>query len=295
MTSGIALRLTTAALITFMSACVHAVSDQASLGQIIFWRSAIALIPITGYMLLRGEFLTGIRTQDPRAHISRSILGSLAMACSFLSLAYLPIANATALAYLVPILSLPAAAILLGERLTRPVILGTALGFAGVIMMLADTLTAPDFTTKALIGFAAGIGYALTMTFLRIHIKRMTESETPAAIAFYFALVSGLIGFATFPLGWAEVDTSGLVALIGAGLFGGLAHIAATESIARAPVAVLAPYDYTGMIWALGLDMILFAHLPGTWALAGVLAITTGATLAVLAPSRKSKRQEFAD
>ncbi len=286
MTSGIALRLATAALITFMSACVHAVSNQATLGQIIFWRSAVALVPITGYMILRGEFLSGLRTRNPRAHVSRSLLGSLAMACSFLSLAYLPVANATALAYLVPILSLPAAALLLGERLTPPVILGTALGFAGVIMMLAETLTAPDFATTALIGFGAGIGYALTMTFLRIHIKRMTETETPAAIAFWFALVSGLIGLATLPLGWGAVDMPGHFALIGAGLFGGLAHIAATESIARAPVAALAPYDYTGMIWALALDALILAQLPGPWALSGILAITAGALIAVLDPRR---------
>ena len=284
--AGIALRLSAAALITFMSACVHAAAEVASIGQIIFWRSAIALIPIVAYMMLRGELRAGLKTRNPRAHLSRSLFGCLTMVFSFVSLAYLPVANATALAYLVPILSLPAAAILLGERMTGPVLIASALGFGGVAAMLAESLAAPDASITTLIGIGAGLAYALTMAVLRVHIRRMTATETPASIAFYFALTCTVMGALSLPFGWPQPDAQTYLALIGAGIFGGIGHVVSTEAAARAPVSTLAPFDYTGMVWALGLDALLFSHVPGLWSLIGVVAITGAGLLAILSGRR---------
>ena len=286
--AGIGLRLTAAALVALMSACVHGAAAHASIGQIIFWRSAVALIPIVAYMVLRGELLSGLKTRNPRAHLTRSLFGFVTMVFSFVSLAYLPVANATALAYLVPILSLPAAAILLGERLSVSVIVASTLGFGGVVAMLAETLAAPETSTTALIGVGAGLAYAGTMALLRVHIRRMTETETPASIAFYFALTCSALGALSFPFGWPQPDAQTYLALIGAGIFGGVGHIVSTEASARAPVSTLAPFDYTGMIWALGLDALLFSHLPGIWSFVGVVAITLAGAIALSAPVERS-------
>lgn len=73
--SGIGLRLLAAFLKTAMSALVREVSDKATLGQIIFWRSSVALIPICIYMAIRGPFPAAIHTRHPRLHILRGVLG----------------------------------------------------------------------------------------------------------------------------------------------------------------------------------------------------------------------------
>lgn len=284
---GIGLRLLAAFLITAMSALVREVSDKATLGQIIFWRSAVALIPICIYMAIRGYFPAAIHTRRPGLHILRGTLGVTAMGLSFISLAYLPVAHAEALGFLGPVLVLPAAALFLRETISARLILAVALGFAGVIAMLWEGLTMPG--KGAMIGVAAGLGFAGLTAIVRVQVKAMTRTERPATIAFYFAVISAVVGLATLPFGWERTDLYTLSVLVGVGLLGGLAHIAATEAVARAPVSVLAPFDFTGLVWAVIFDFLLFSTLPGRPGWVGIIAITL-AGLMVMAPPRRQPR-----
>lgn len=134
--AGAGLRLLAVFLVTCMSALIHAVGEAAALGQIIFWRSGVALVPILLYMAASGDFPSGLRTRRPGGHVMRSLFGAFSMGCSFLSLIYLPVANASALGYLAPVLTLPLAALLLGERLTPRLLLAVAAGFAGAMAFL---------------------------------------------------------------------------------------------------------------------------------------------------------------
>ncbi len=282
--SALWLRLLAVFLITAMSAVIHAVGDQAALWQVIFWRSAIALIPIVLYALWQGRGRGGLRaqlgTRNPTGHLIRSLFGAFSMLCSFVSLIYLPMANAQALAYLAPVLTLPLAVFLLGERLSRWVICGAILGLAGACAFLWDATEAPG--QGALIGVLAGLGYAVTMAFVRVHVKTLTKNDSAAAIAFYFALTCSVLGLATLPFGWMALTVEGQMMLIAAGLLGGLAHIASTEAVARSSVSSLAALDYTGLVWAMGFDQLLFAHWPTPLSWAGIVAILAAATMGFL-------------
>lgn len=282
--SGIGLRLLAAFLITAMSALIREASDKATLGQIIFWRSAIAIIPICIYMAIRGDFPGALRTRRPGAHLLRGILGAAAMALSFISLAYLPVAYAEALGFLGPVLTLPIAAFFLKERISFWLITAVALGFAGVVAILWQGMTMPG--DGALIGIAAGLGFAGLVAVYRVYVKTMTRTESPATISFYFALFTTFVGLATIPFGWNQLDLYATAVLIGAGLLGGLAHIAATESVARAPVSVLAPFEFTGLVWAVIFDFVLFSTLPGVPGWIGIIAITLAGLMVVIPPER---------
>ncbi len=274
---GVGLRLAAAFLMTAMSAAVHGAAAVAPIGQIMFWRSVLALVPILLYMAARRELPGALRTRRPGLHVTRSLLGAFSMGMSFLSLATLPVANAQALSYLAPVLVLPLAAVMLREDIGATVLAAVAVGFAGVIALLWDALAIPG--EGALIGVGAGLAYAFTMAFVRVHTKRMMTTESASTIAFFFAIVSAAVGLATLPFGWASLTWPQFGWLALAGLLGGIGHIAANEAIARAPVSALAPFDFTGLIWALGFDLVLFAGLPGPLGLAGVFAITAAALL----------------
>ncbi|MEP5728977.1 MAG: DMT family transporter [Sulfitobacter sp.] len=280
---GVGLRLLAAFLMTAMSAAVHGAADSVPIGQIMFWRSALALLPICLYMMWLKEFPKGLRTKRPGLHITRSLFGAFSMAMSFLSLAYLPVANAQALAYLAPVLVLPMAAIMLKEAMTRAVLIAVLFGFSGVLLMLWEAFELPG--EGALIGVAAGLAYALTMAFVRVHTKTMTLTESSSSIAFYFAVVSALVGLATVPFGWVTLNATLFGWLALAGLIGGAGHIVANEAVARAPVSALAPFDFTGLIWALGFDLILFSVVPGILGFIGVFAITAAALIVTFAKS----------
>ncbi|MDP3341068.1 DMT family transporter [Frigidibacter sp.] len=278
--AGILLRVAAAGLMVAMSACVKMAAAQVELGQVIFWRSAVSLLPIVVFLALRHDFPGGLRTSRPRAHLLRSGLGFVTMVCSFVSFKYLSLANATALSFLVPLITLPLAGLMLRERITPRILLCVGLGFVGVLVLLGPDLSAPGADSGFLLGVAGGLGYALSMSVLRIFIKRMTVTETSSAIAFYFGLTCAGIALTSLPFGWTMPEAETWAYLIGAGLLGGVGHIAATEAIARAPVSLLGPFEYTALIWAMLLDIALFAAFPQTLAVLGGGIIIVAAILA---------------
>lgn len=275
--AGIALRLLATLLFSLMSLSVRVASVEAPVGQIVFWRSCIALVPILAYLALRGQLRDGLKTGNPIAHVKRSLYGAAAMFFSFLSIAHLPLALATALSFLAPLVVVPIAVLLLGERPGWLVAGATLLGFFGVGLMLWPAMSGPAMATGTLIGVGAGLACAATTAFAKTEIKRLTATEKPAAIAFYFALLCAACGLATWPFGWANVGATAWLALLASGLFGGLAHIAMTEAVARAPISTLAPFEYTAMLWALLFDLAVFALWPEPLSLAGAFFIVVAA------------------
>jgi drug/metabolite transporter (DMT)-like permease len=151
--------------------------------------------------------------------------------------------------------------------------------------MLAGAMEAPR--RGAIISVAAGLGFAATMTFARVHFKWMTATERTASIAFWFVAVGAVIGLATWPFGWVETPSPAAAPLAGAGISGGLGHIAAPEAIARAPVSVLAPFKFIGLIWALDFDVLPFDAAPGPWGLVGVAAIAAAALIVTFGGVRR--------
>jgi drug/metabolite transporter (DMT)-like permease len=281
--AGILLRLAATLLFTLMSVSVRLASVEAPVGQIVFWRSAVALLPIVLYLWWRGQLRHGLKTNRPMGHLKRSALGCASMFFSFLSLTHLPVALATALAFLAPLLVVPFAILWLGEKPGAIVIGATVAGFLGVGLMLWPALSGPALAVGALIGVVAGLANAGTTALAKIEIKRLTATETPAAIAFYFAVVCSVGGLLTLPFGWVAATPAALAALIAAGLFGGLAHIAMTEAIARAPASTLAPFEYTAMIWAVVFDILIFALWPTAFGLGGALLIVAAAAVVAFA------------
>ena len=284
---GIALRILSGLLFAGMVVCVKAVGDAAPLGQIVFFRSAVALIPLVIFLRLRGEFPAGLRTRRPFGHIARCLLGGAAMFTSFATLRLLPVAEATMLGYLSPVMQVALAAVLLREMVGPRRWLGVALGLAG-----AAALTAPGLgggEARAL-GVALGLLTAALTAGALIQVRRLSVlGEGAGAIAFYFALVSALLGLATLPLGWALPDAPTLAALVGAGLFGGAAHIAMTLSFRHAEASVLAPFEYLTLIWAALAGLAVFAETPSpAFALAAPLVVA-GAVVASGGALRRSR------
>ena len=78
----------------------------------------------------------------------------------------------------------------------------------------------------------------------------------------YFSLICAVAGLCTLPFGWLMPTWPELAALIAIGIFGGLAHIFLTESYRLAEASLVAPFDYTSMLWALVLGYLVFSELP---------------------------------
>ena len=134
---GIALKVASTLVFTAMSTLIKLVSDRYPVGEIVFFRSSLALIPVAAWVGWR-EFPFIFRTTRFPGHVVRSVAGSASMFCSFSALSLLPIADATAISYASPLLTVIFAVILLHEKVHAYRWSAVAVGLFGVLVILSD-------------------------------------------------------------------------------------------------------------------------------------------------------------
>ncbi|MBM7068816.1 DMT family transporter [Actibacterium sp. 188UL27-1] len=261
-TSGITLRIGATFFFTLMVICAKLLADTVPVGQVVFFRSAVALIPLIGFLIWTREFPQGLRTRRPMAHVLRCMLGCTALFASFASLKYLPLADATIIGYLAPLVSVVLARLVLGEDVPPARWLAVTVGFLGILVLVIPQLNDVDLDRAYLIGAALALTMALFTAGAKIQIRSLALTENAGAIAFYFALTCALAGLATASFGWIRPDGYQLALLIGAGMAGGIAHIMMTLALQRAEVSKLAPFEYLALLFAIIADVAVFGLAP---------------------------------
>ncbi|WP_111412265.1 DMT family transporter [Billgrantia lactosivorans] len=280
-TAGILLRLLSGLLFAAMLVSIKAVSSEVPVGQAVFFRSAFALLPIVVFLAARGEFPAGLATRRPAGHLLRSGLGATAMFASFASLALLPVAEATLLMQLTPVLMAFGGVALLGESFTPQRGAAMLLAVSGIAVLILPSLEAGTSSVR-FEGYLLGLLAALLSAGALLTVRRISRTETAASIAFYFVLISTLAGLATLPWGWTALTWAELWLLILSGLFGGAAHIAMTLALRYAEASRLAPFEYVAMIWPVLADLLIFGLPLSSGFLLALPLILGGAGLAAL-------------
>ena len=278
---GIALRLLSGLLFAGMAVCVKAASDAVPLGQIVFFRSAFALIPLVAFLAWRRELPGGLRTGRPWGHLVRSAFGAAAMFTSFAAVARLPLSEAALIAYLSPVFTAIAAAAVLSERLTVWRIAGLVLGFGGVVALVWPDLGG-GATGGRLAGYAFGIATAALTACALLMVRSLARTENAGAIAFYFVVASMIGGLMTLPWGWAVPSLPTLALLVLCGLFGGAAHIAMTLAFRHAEASRLAPFEYVALLWTALADLAIFGLALSPALLLALPLVLGGAALAAM-------------
>ncbi len=282
---AIGFKLMSALLFAAMSALIRQLSDVTPVGQMVFFRSACAIPPVLLIYALRGELASALYTRRPFGQIGRGAMSVAGMFTNFAALARLPLADATAIQFVSPLFTVALAALILKERVRLFRWSAVVVGFIGVLVMLVPNFDPAHYAGGA--GSVAAIGslFAITSSFSNagtvIQTRRLTQSETTSSIVFYFSLICALAGAVTLPFAWHTPTRFELISLISTGVFGGIAHIFLTESYRHATASVIAPFDYTSMLWALLLGYWVFGELPGVLVYVGA-AIVAGAGLAVI-------------
>ena len=283
---AIGYKLISALLFAAMSALVRQLGDVAPVGQMVFFRSAFAILPVVVIYALRGELMSAVRTGRPFGQLGRGLLSVGGMFTNFSALTRLPLADATAISFASPLITVALAAIILKERVRIYRWSAVLVGFAGVIVMLIPHFDVGPYAlagaaTAATVGSVLALISAFCNAGTVIQTRRLTQSETTSSIVFYFSLVCAIAGALTLPFAWHSPSGSELTKLIALGILGGIAHIFLTESYRHAAASVVAPFDYTSMLWALLLGYWLFGELPDVLVYFGG-AIVAGAGLFVI-------------
>lgn len=290
---GIALKVASTLVFTAMATLIKLVSSRYPVGELVFFRSFFALLPVFVWVAWRDHtgraIIDVFRTERLGSHVIRSIAGASGMFLGFTALAILPIADATAIGYAAPLMTVVFAVLILGEKVHVFRWSAVVIGLCGVLIMLSDFFGPESSGNErsffgALVAVAAAVVSALAATYTR----SLTRYESAATIVVYFSALTALIGLATLPLGWfwpaaawAWPDPIDAVALVAAGICGGVAQVFLTQSYRFGDASTIAPFDYTSMIWVLIVSLVVFGTWPSPTILVGT-AIVISAGLFVI-------------
>ena len=277
---AVLLKVTSVALFTGMSAIVKVVSETVPAGEAVFFRSLLALPVIVIWIWQRGDLSEALIPKNIMGHVWRGLFGTAAMACNFAALGLLPLPEVTAIGYAAPIFTVILAVLLLGERIRFIRISAVVLGLVGVLIVAWPrlSLSADELTAGAQLGALLVLASCVLRAFVQIHIRTLVKTEHTAAIVFYFSLTSATLSLFTIPFGWVMPDPMTLLLLCLTGIIGGIAQILVTSAYRFGAASMLAPYDYSSMLFAILLGYVFFAELPTMMMLAGAaLVISAGA------------------
>jgi drug/metabolite transporter (DMT)-like permease len=260
---GVGLRLLAIFFLASMTALVKLAETRgATLFETMFWRQFCA-IPVVLAFVGMGPGLRSLRTTRFGAHLGRSATGLVGMVFTFGSVLLLPLAEAQTLQFTVPIFATILGALVLGERTGWQRWSAVMVGFAGVIVVAQPAAGAH----VSVFGTAVGLTAALFVAIIAILLRQLGRTEPAGTTVFYFSALScpplGLL----YAFQLKSHDAPTWAVLVAIGLVGGMGQIALTASLRHAPVGVVVPMDYSGLVWATLYGWLIFGVLPSamTW------------------------------
>ncbi len=281
--TGIALKFASTALFAGMAACAKYLSSTYPVGQIVFFRSAFAFLPVIIVVLQSEAGFRLLRTGRPLGHILRSLAGTSGMFAGFAALSLLPLAEATALSFAAPLFTVGLAIAVLGERVGPWRWAASLVGFAGVVLVAQPlSLFGSAVSAFPLSGVGLGLLGAFLAALAATYTRYLARAEHPITIVFYFTLGSTVASALTLPFAAVAPDAPDLLLLAIMGILGGLAQILLTNSYRFADASTLAPIDYTQMIWAGTLGYLIFGDVPTAMTLVGAFVIACAGTFIVI-------------
>jgi drug/metabolite transporter (DMT)-like permease len=236
-----------------------------SVGQILLFRSVAALVILTPVIVRLGPapFRAAPR---PWLQLGRVVFGVSEVACFYLAVSVLPLADAMTYYLAGPIYVTVLAAVLLKERVGWRRWSAILVGFGGVVVTLQPSFG--SFGWPALVAFIGSVLFAFLMIMTRS--LRGTSDTVMVASQMFGSLVLGLVWapFDWVPMSFRDMILTGLVGCVGmAALFG------VNRSLKVAPASIVVPYQYTIIVWAIVFGYLVFGDVPGPATLVGAAII----------------------
>lgn len=193
------------------------------------------------------------------------------MCCAFYAVSRMPLSTLSAVTFTMPLFVTVMSYPLLKERVGWHRGGATVAGFIGVFIMLGPQLM--GFHPVYLIALASAVCFALAA----IALRQLGDTESPLTTFLYFTLICMVLAGIPLPWVWQTPDALGWLCLIGAGIVGGLAQYFLVKAYSLAPASIVAPFEYTRLLWASLIALVVWAEVPSLRVLLGaVLVIGAG-------------------
>lgn len=233
--------------------------------QVLFLRSLFGIVFLSASTIFTDERIS-LKVDRPWLLATRTGINILSWVLFFYGLKYLPLATAVALFFSFPLFLAIISVPLLGETVGMRRILAIIVGFIGVLLI---TNPVAGFSIPALLMLGAALGWAIVAGLTRI----LGEKENTSTLLFY--TLAGFVFILLVPQYWIwdTVKLDDYLLITGVAFFGVIAQFAVTKAYTIASPSLIAPFEYTALIWSAGLGYLVWNDIPDAYAISGAVMI----------------------
>lgn len=235
--------------------------------QVTFLRGAASLPFVLVWVLASA----GPRSLIPRRwglHLLRGVLGMVMIGCFVFALRDLPLSTAYSIYFVAPLIIAALSVPLLGERVGPRRWVAIGIGLLGVVVVLRPGVDG-FISIPGLMVLVAATAYAIAA----ITVSLLTRTDTSQSMVVWFlvimALGAGLLAWSD----WVPMRLADAPLVAGMGLAGALGQIALTRAFQLGEASMIAPLEYTGLVWVIGWDLLFWQQLPDAWTWSGAAII----------------------
>ncbi|MFT0531562.1 DMT family transporter [Castellaniella hirudinis] len=282
--AGIAFILIGVLSLTFSDAFAKWLTAHYPPIQILFLRALIAL-PFVTAMVTAIAGQQALRTRYWHIHLLRGAINIAAAVCFYLGLMSLQLAENTAVAFAAPLFVTLLSVLVLKETVDRHRWAAVLVGFLGVLLIVRPGLD--SFQPAALFPLTTALLYGAMM----MSARAIGPDEGMLTTTLYIVVGQLVFSVLAIPWYWEPIQWPHLPFFLGVALCSTLGLGAITQAFRLAPASVVAPFDYSGLLWAAVLGWLFWDEIPDALAYVGVLCIAGSGLYIAWREARASRRR----
>jgi len=267
LSSGMVAMLIAACSFAFMDAGLKLLTAHYPSAQVAALRGWASLPLIFIWILATGGAAQLVRIRWP-LHLVRGVLGVFMLITFAYALKTLSLARAYSLFFIAPMMIALLSSVMLGERVGRPQWLAIGAGFCGVLIVLK-----PETSGFGWLGTLAVLGTALCYALTANLVKIIGRTDSTQSMMFWLTCMMAVGSTALALPDWQPILEKHHLIIVGVALSGAIGQWGVTEAFKRAPAASVAPLEYSGLVWVIGIDFVIWSVVPGWRTLAGAAVI----------------------
>ena len=267
-TKGVLYFLSSIGLIALVDTTCKFYTDELH-AVVLVWGYFVGItVFVMGYYVTRGQMVL-LKTEQPVIQIIRPGFLVLSISGLFLGLTYLPMAEATAIGFTGPLFIVALSVPMLGERVGWHRWLAVVVGLAGVLVIVR-----PDGTVWHWSAATTLLG-AICFAIFQILTRRLAGQEKYQTTLIYTSLAGTFWVSLLAPFFWTPPSADHALMFLIIGAMGAAAHLCIIKAFAHAQASLLAPFNYSKLVWVIILGYLVFGDVPGLDTIVGSAIIVS--------------------
>ena len=266
-------------LYMFLSVCAFSImdllvkwSDNYPLGQVIFFRGFFGIV-FYYFVIPKDRIKNFYITKRPFLHLSRCLVGLVALLSIFTALRNLPLATVVSISFAAPIFTTIFSIFFLSEKVGYFRWLAVLVGFIGILIISEPGLSSLN------IYYIFPVIFVLGMSYVAISIRQLSSTEPVWLISLFFSAAITIAGLVTLPFGWLMPNLMDLILLSMIGFFGGVANLWLSQSYKLSEVSLVTPLKYLALVFAIVFGFLIWGEIPSVKTLFGALLVITSSII----------------